>query len=65
VITDISLSTITENKFVIYPYISTQKEFGYSDVTSANTQDGYVDSIFEASMSRFEKMNKVRKYYFG
>jgi hypothetical protein len=63
-VVDINISGITDNKFMIYPYISTQKEFGYSDVTSMNAKEGYVDSIFNASISRFEKMSKVRKYYF-
>lgn len=64
VIADFSLSSITDNKFVIYPFISTQKEFGYSDVTSKNAKEGYVDEIFRASTARLNILNKVKKFYF-
>lgn len=64
VVTDIHLSGITTNKFVIYPFISVQKEFGYSDVTSSNEKEGYVDGIFKSSMERFDILNKVRNHYF-
>lgn len=63
VVADISLSGITDNKFVIYPYISTQKEFGYSDVTSKNGKKGYVEDIFNKSIKRLEILNKVKKHY--
>ena len=33
VIADILLSEITSHKMVVYPFISKQKDFGYSDVT--------------------------------
>ena len=64
VVTDISLSCITNNKFVIYPYISTQKEFGYSDVTSMNNEKGYVEGIFDHSAHKLDILNKVRSFYF-
>jgi len=35
------LSEISVNKFVIFPYISVQKEFGYSDVTNYNQLNPY------------------------
>jgi len=40
VVTDISLSDITNNKFVMYPFISVQSDFGYSDVTRKNNEIG-------------------------
>lgn len=64
-IVDINIADISENKFVIYPYISVQKEFGYSDVTSKNAEDGYVESIFKASEARFKLMTKVKQFYFN
>ena len=64
VVTDIQLSGITENKFVIYPYISVQKEFGYSDVTVSNEKEGYVDGIFKSAKERLNILNKVRNHYF-
>lgn len=64
VITDIFLSSITQNKFVIYPYISVQKEFGYSDVTSTNNVVGYVKGLFDFSENKLKTLVKVRNYYF-
>lgn len=65
VVADLSLSGITENKFVIYPYISIQKEFGYSDVTLQNNKQGSVDKVFKHSIERMDILYKVRKYYYG
>lgn len=61
---ELSLSNITEHKFVIYPYISTQKGLGYSDVTLKNTKEEYVDEIYRDSMARLKILNKVKKNYF-
>lgn len=63
VVADLNLSDITENKFVIYPYISIQKEFGYSDVTLQNNEQGSVDRVFKHSIERLNILYKVRKFY--
>ncbi|WP_157970270.1 glycosyl transferase [Albibacterium indicum] len=60
---DLKLSEISEKKFVIHPYISLQKEFGYSDITYTNNGIGYVSSIFEKSSSSFDLLKKVKCYY--
>lgn len=60
---DLVMAALTEKKFVMHPYISTQKEFGYSDITSKNATDGYVDGIFRASIGRLDLMARVKKYY--
>jgi len=65
VVPDISLSGITNNKFVMYPYISIQQEFGYSDVTSKNNEPGYVDGLFIATSQRLDTLSKVRDFYFS
>lgn len=39
VIPDILLSDLVANKMVLYPFISTQKYFGYSDVSQGNNDD--------------------------
>ncbi|MDF2476415.1 MAG: hypothetical protein K0S24_1898 [Sphingobacterium sp.] len=36
---DLKFSEVSERKLVIYPYISIQKDFGYSDVTSGYYED--------------------------
>lgn len=63
VITDVTLSSIAKNKFVMFPYISVQQEFGYSDVTTNNNTEGYVESLFSFSQQKLEILSKVKKYY--
>lgn len=60
---DHKISELTNKKFVIYPTISTQKEFGYSDVTPDNNATGRVDFLFEKTNKIFDSLNKVRSYY--
>jgi len=60
---DVSLSKIAKKKFVIYPFISVQKEFGYSDATSYNEREGYVTEIFFRSKKRLECLNRVLFHY--
>jgi len=62
-VTDIHLSHLAKRKFVIYPYISIQKEFGYSDATSINNEEGRVKRFFETSERLLEKLDKVRNHY--
>lgn len=60
---DIKISALTEDKMLIYPFISTQKEFGYSDVTSKNNEDGYVTQIFSDSSEKLGHLQKVGQFY--
>ena len=62
-VTDHYLSTLTESMFVIYPFISVQKDFGYSDATPTNNKAGYVRSLFVSTSERLRILDKVRKYY--
>lgn len=54
---------LTKNKLLIYPFISTQKEFGYSDATSFNNRKGYVTHIFETSDMILSCMVKANNFY--
>lgn len=63
VVTDFHISELTQRKLMIYPYISVQSEFGYSDVTKQNNDSGYVEKIFHAAINRFEVLNKVAEHY--
>ena len=60
---DLAISELTKDKFVIFPYISIQTEFGYSDITFSNNKKGYVSNIFANSEERLFLLDKVRKYY--
>lgn len=60
---DIYLSTLSDNTFVIYPYISSQREFGYSDVTAENNTEGRIRSLFKHSERKLSILSKVYLYY--
>ena len=62
-VTDFYLSTFSDNKFVMYPFISRQREFGYSDVTTTNNQKGYVDKLFRHTSKSLNILNKVKLFY--
>ncbi|MBQ8098124.1 MAG: hypothetical protein IJ244_01210 [Bacteroidaceae bacterium] len=62
-VTDIQLSNISDRIFVMYPFISVQREFGYSDVTLSNNQAGYVEGLFKHTAFTFQLMDKVRLAY--
>jgi glycosyl transferase family 25 len=60
---DVKLSSLTDRKFVIYPFISVQKEFGYSDVTARNGEQGYVTHLFAAYSQALGVLKNVKEFY--
>lgn len=60
---DIKISSLTDSVMVMYPFISIQKEFGYSDVTSKNGEEGYVENLFENRANNLQQLNTVASYY--
>lgn len=53
------ISQLAINKMVIHPFISEQKDFGYSDVTRSNMeQKGLIRELFLKSSARIEYINK-------
>lgn len=60
---DFKIAELSNNKLVIFPFISTQKEFGYSDVTAKNNKKGYVTSIFKKTAAMLQQVEKVTKFY--
>lgn len=60
VLSDIKLSELTERKMVLYPFVSVQKDFGYSDVTqSFNQHDGYITTLFDLAQKRLDKIKNL------
>ncbi len=54
------ISRIATNKMVIYPFISEQKDFGYSDVTQSNMeQKGIVREYFMRASKRLEYIKSL------
>jgi len=60
---DFKLCELTENKFFVYPFLSIQKEFGYSDVTDGNNEIGIVEKGFRDSDEKVKIMNTVSTSY--
>lgn len=60
---DYRISDLSKSKFAIHPFISTQKEFGYSDVTHFNSQEGRVNELFSKSDEHFRKLVEVNAHY--
>jgi len=53
------LSKIIPNKLVTFPFISVQKDFGYSDVTKENNIAGNITRMFDDTSKRIEKFAKI------
>lgn len=60
---DMYLSTISDDILVTFPYISIQKEFGYSDVTTNNNTEGRIKELFNHSERKLQIIDKVYSYY--
>lgn len=60
---DFKISSLSDSILIMNPYISIQKEFGYSDVTSNNAKVGYVTDIFENSKQKLEQLASVANFY--
>lgn len=58
------LSRLTVNKMVLYPFISIQKDFGYSDVTRSNNElQGNITRHFKTADERLAVYKKVYEMY--
>lgn len=54
------LSQLSANKMVIYPFISEQKDFGYSDVTQSNMENqGRIREHFKYANKKFEMIRAI------
>ena len=61
---DYKISALTKDKLLIHPFISTQKEFGYSDITRKNNDnEGYVTQIFSDSSEKLNQLREVALFY--
>lgn len=62
-VADFRICAVTTNKYFIYPFISNQKEFGYSDVTFKNNGWGKVDELFKKSEANISNLSAVAAFY--
>lgn len=63
---DLILPRISKCNMVIYPFISIQKNFGYSDVTTYhNEHPDFITQIFKHSNIRLKQLDNIyRKYHY-
>jgi hypothetical protein len=63
-VADKVLAEMTSHKMVLYPFISQQKDFGYSDITSKHNEiPGLVQDMFKRTNSRLEIIQKAYLQY--
>jgi len=62
-VADKKISSICKRKYCVYPFFSTQAEFGYSDATEGNGQPGKVSNFFAETNQKFHLINKVYAFY--
>lgn len=63
---DLVLPLLSDRCMVIYPFISEQYNFGYSDVTPIhNKHKDIVDKMFASTNNRFNMIHSVRKRFCG
>jgi hypothetical protein len=60
---DLRISALTDKKWVIYPFISTQKDYGYSDVTERNNLPDRQQKIFAKSNECMKSLLKVISHF--
>ena len=61
--TDYKTSSLSKNKFFIFPFISVQKDFGYSDVTTKNNEKRRVEALFANSLNKAKTVKYICNYY--
>lgn len=64
-VADYKIADITQNKFVVFPFFSTQKDYGYSDATPHNNIEGKVEQYFLKSDEHFQRLREVSAFYKG
>lgn len=57
------LSRLLSNKLAIFPFISEQKDFGYSDVTPSNNCKGRITEHFRNTRRKFERYTRTIAQY--
>jgi GR25 family glycosyltransferase involved in LPS biosynthesis len=60
---DYRIASLTHSALFMFPFISTQKEFGYSDATPNNNQPGRVSAFFKSTAQKIKLLKQVDKTY--
>lgn len=57
------LSKLSSQSLAMYPPISRQKDYGYSDITPRESQSEFQNNIFKIANQRLKQINDVYRYY--
>lgn len=60
---DLSISSVSANIYCMYPFISVQREFGYSDITKKNEKLGVIDEYFIKSERRLKTLSFLKELF--
>ncbi|MEN5085947.1 hypothetical protein ABE426_05715 [Sphingobacterium faecium] len=60
---DLKINVISDQIYCLYPFISVQKEFGYSDVTQKNEGSGTVNDYFHNTTKRLATLSYLKTYF--
>lgn len=60
---DFKIASISNKIFFTHPFISIQKDFGYSDVTAQNNKEGRMDDLFKKSLACVHITQQIKKRY--
>lgn len=60
---DLKFSEMTSHKMVFYPFISVQKDFGYSDIPVEGLPTGQYARLFDDSQQRLRRIYEVSAKY--
>lgn len=62
-VADEFLSRVLPNKMVIFPFISVQRDFGYSDITASNNRPGEIACHFRNAERKGETYQRIVEKY--
>jgi len=60
---DFKISALTKKKYVVFPFISTQEEFGYSDASELANTEGLLSKAFRETENRIAELLSLRSRY--
>lgn len=60
---DYKIAALTDNKYFSFPFFSTQKSFGYSDVTPRNNSQVQVENLFRDTQINIQILQDVAAFY--
>ena len=53
------LSGLIRRKAILYPFVSVQREFGYSDITPTNGRKGFINDLFDDTARRLQSVRDI------